>query len=63
MGSLINKRTKKILMHKTFYLACILGCAIAEDMGIETKMKEGAVLAGAKSGDVESGGQIFEIWA
>ena len=43
-------------MYKTFYLACILGCAIAEDMKPEMKTKEGAALAGASSGDIEAAG-------
>ena len=50
-------------MYKTFYLACILGCAIAEDMMPEMKTKEGADLAAASSGDIEAAGKIYEVWA
>merc|ERR1719367_338976 len=49
-------------MHKTFYLACILGCAIAEAEP-EITVKEGASLGTATSGDDSAGGMLYEIQA
>lgn len=47
-------------MHKTFYLACILGCAIAEDPVPVMETKEGPALKTATSGDIKSAGAIYE---